>query len=173
MLIPGVLISIVTFPGVIFHEIGHKIFCDWTGVRVHEVCYFRIGNPVGYVVHEEPKTFTQSFFISVGPFISGTFFALLFFIVSKIFPTESWPQLFFIWIGYSIAMNSFPSSGDAKNLWNETNRQLKNNFLVIIGYPFALLIWIANALSVIWFDFIYAALLYYLIDPQVWMSFLS
>lgn len=173
MLIPGEIISILTFPGVIFHELGHKLFCNWTGVRVHEVCYFRFGNPAGYVVHEQPHNFKQSFFISVGPFITGTFFALLFFAFSKMFPTESFIEYFFIWIGGSIAMNSFPSSGDAKGLWNETNRHIKNNFLALIGYPFALIIWVANALSVIWFDLIYAVLLYGIINPQVWISFFS
>ncbi len=173
MFIPGQLISILTFPGVIFHELGHKLFCDWTGVRVQEVCYFRFGNPAGYVAHEHPRNFKQSFLISVGPFVTGTIFALLFFLISKIFQTESWIGLLFIWIGGSIAMNSFPSSGDAKVLWKETNRHIKDNFLAVIGYPFALIIWMANALSIIWFDLIYAVLLYSLINPQIWGSFFS
>ena len=38
----------------------------WTsrGIAVLDVCFFRIGNPAGYVVHEPPKNFTTSFLIS-------------------------------------------------------------------------------------------------------------
>ena len=27
MIIPGVLISLITFPGVVIHELAHQIFC--------------------------------------------------------------------------------------------------------------------------------------------------
>lgn len=160
------IISAVTFVGIIFHEFGHKLFCNLTGVKVIKVCYFRFGNPPGYVIHERAKNFVQSFFISVGPFISGTFFALLFFEISKSLAPDLWQKYFFIWLGGSVAINSFPSSTDAKGLWKDSNRHLTRNALAIIGYPFALLIWIADALKVVWFDLIYTFLLYYLLNSQ-------
>jgi len=43
------LIALVTFPGIILHEWAHKFFCDRTGVPVYKTCYFRLGNPAGYV----------------------------------------------------------------------------------------------------------------------------
>ncbi len=49
------LTSIVTFPGVIVHEFGHALFCFITRVRVLEICWFRLGDPLGYVIHEKPK----------------------------------------------------------------------------------------------------------------------
>ena len=167
MLIPGQVISVVTFPGAIFHELGHKLFCDWTKVKVIDVCYFRWGNPSGYVIHEQPHNFNQSFFISVGPFITGTFLSLLFFIFSKLFHSGLFIEYLLIWVGGSIVMNSFPSDRDAENLWNETNRHVKNNFLALIGYPFALIIWVANILSILWFDLIYAVLIYSLVSPKL------
>jgi len=157
------IISAITFAGVIFHEFGHKLFCNLTGVKVIKVCYFRIGNPAGYVVHERAKNFIQSFLISLGPFISGTFFAVLFFEISKTFTLDLWQKYFFVWLGGSVAINSFPSSTDAKSLWRNTNRHIRNNILAIIGYPFVLLIWLANALTIVWFDVIYTILLYYMI----------
>ena len=157
-MIPGILISILTFPGVIIHELGHKIFCELLGVKVHKVCYFRFKSPVGYVIHEKPQKFSQSFFITIGPFIINTFFALLIFVIGK-FTNFG----IFAWLGISIGMHAFPSSGDAKMLWKESNSHIKNNFLAILGYPFAILIWIASILSVIWFDLIYAAGLFCLV----------
>ena len=77
------ILSLITFPGVVMHEAGHKFFCDWAGVRVLEVCYFRFGNPAGFVVHESPRKFSQSFFISVGPLILGTLFSILLFLLFK------------------------------------------------------------------------------------------
>ncbi len=158
------LISAITFNGVVFHEYGHKLFCDITGVKVIKVCYFRLGNPSGYVIHERPKKFIQSFFIAVGPLLSGTFFALLFYFLSKSYTWHEWQKYLFLWLGGSVAINSFPSDQDAKSLWKDTNRHITRNFLAIIGYPFSIIIWIANSLHVIWFDLIYAVVLYQLID---------
>lgn len=42
MIIPGFLISIATFPGVIVHEAAHQLFCRLTKVAVLDVCYFRL-----------------------------------------------------------------------------------------------------------------------------------
>ena len=156
-------ISSVTFIGVVFHEFGHKLFCDLTGVKVKKVCYFRFGNPSGYVIHERPDKFYQSFFVAVGPFISGAFFALLFFFLSKSFSGQEWQKYLLLWLGASVAINSFPSDQDASGLWNDTNRHIGKNFLAIIGYPFAFIIWLANSLHVLWFDLIYAGFLYYLV----------
>lgn len=161
MLIPGELITIATFPGIIFHELGHEWFCKWTGVPVYEVCYFRLGNPAGYVTHGPPKKFSQSLLISTGPLLTGTFISLFVFLMAELGAfVHPWVGYFFAWLGVSIAANAFPSSGDAQSLWEETNRHLKDNFWAIIGYPFVLLIYIANLLSFFWFDFIYAGMLW-------------
>lgn len=68
MIIPGFLISILTFLGVIVHEIAHQLFCRICGVAVLDVCYFKAGNPAGYVVHEIPKKPSTNILIGVGPF---------------------------------------------------------------------------------------------------------
>lgn len=59
-MIPGIIISLVTFPGVIIHELAHKVFCYLFGVRVYEVVYFQVKDlsaPVGYVLHDPPQNF--------------------------------------------------------------------------------------------------------------------
>lgn len=159
--IPGWLISIATFPGVIIHELGHKLFCDWSGVKVLKVCYFRFGNPAGYVIHEPASSFKQSFLITVGPFIIGTLLATIIFLL--ISPLMSILDYFLIWLGVSIAMNSFPSSADAKNLWKESNKHVKHSVIAVIGYPLVLIIWVINLFRIIWFDLFYALGLYYIV----------
>ena len=41
MIIPGFIISILTFPGVIVHELAHQICCYICGIKVYEVKYFQ------------------------------------------------------------------------------------------------------------------------------------
>jgi len=167
MIIPGQLISLLTFPGVIVHEVGHMFFCKKFNVKINQVCYFRFGNPAGYVIHEDPQSFKKSFFIDIGPFIINNILAIIVFIVAIFFIKSDIESLnlFFVWLGCSLAMNSFPSKGDAKALWSATKKYSKKDRIVkIIGYPFVVTIYIANFLSFIWFDLIWAVALYGLVD---------
>lgn len=164
MLVPGFIISAITFPGVVVHELGHKKFAELTGVKVREICLFRFGNPAGYVIHEPTTNFKQSFFITAGPFIVGTLLSLLIFSLTNFFDDTSLLGKIIVWLGISVAMNSFPSSTDAKSLWKDTNNYIKNNKLALAGYPISLVIFISNILSFIWFDLIYAVLLYSLVS---------
>lgn len=173
------MISLLTFPGVIVHEFGHKLFCEWTGVKVHKVRYFSIidslvpytRRPVGYVVHDAPSTFRQSFFISAGPFIIGLILAIVFFALSVVFPA-GYLKSIFVWLGVSIAIQSFPSSDDAKYLWRESGRHLvgRKNIYALIGYPFAAIFWISDKLTIV-FHFIYALVLYAFVKHYASMLF--
>lgn len=179
MIIPGIVISVLTFPGVIVHEFGHKYFCDKFGVKVHDVRYFRLGNPAGYVLHDIPDKFYKTFFIDVGPFLVNSALAAAVFLVIAVMnlaaikgfdvtdaPTGpfQWALGFFMWLGISIAMNAFPSRHDAKILWKESRRHLsQGDRVAIIGFPFSVLIWIANILSFVWFDLIYAIALAFVV----------
>ena len=70
--IPGPVIAALTFPGVIIHEAGHLFFCRLFKLQVFDVCFFRFGNPAGYVVHQEIHDFRAQFFVSMGPFFANT-----------------------------------------------------------------------------------------------------
>lgn len=168
-MLPGWIIPALTFPGVMAHEYGHKFFCRLFGVPVYKVCYFRFGNPAGYVLHEEPRHFVQSFFITVGPFIVNNLLAIGAFVCTlSVVVGDPIAQLVFGWLGFSFAMHSFPSRNDAKNLvakmwWHF----LPNIFLMIIGLPFVAIIYVANLLRVIWFDAIWAVFLYAVVDSII------
>jgi hypothetical protein len=55
----------------------------------------------------------------------------------------------------SIAMHSFPSSGDADNLWEYSKRAGRVTPWALTGFPVVILIKIANILSFVWFDLFY------------------
>ncbi len=148
----------LTFPGVIIHEWAHKKYCDWTGVAVHEVVYFQIGNPAGYVKHEQPRKYNQTFWISIGPLIINSLLAILLGYLSSQVETGGFLYWLFSWIAISAGMHAFPSDHDASFILDEARIILKNggSFLYYMAYPFYSLIWIANKLRFLWFDVFYA-----------------
>jgi len=159
-MIPGFIISILTFPGVIVHEFAHMLFCKSRGVAVLDVCFFRIGNPCGYVMHEEPKDFASAFFISIGPFIINSLLCMIIcfpaLIPIRIFSVEDKVSYVLLWLGISIGMHAFPSTGDAASLLQQAKKSVSTYHpLAIISFPLVILIYIANALRFFWFDYIY------------------
>ena len=160
-MIPGFIISLITFPGVVIHELAHKKFCGWTGVRVEKVVYFRLGNPAGYVIHEEPKNYSQIFWVSVGPLIINSLVAIILVVPAVLFKNIQVLSAVLAWVAISAGMNSFPSNQDMKNVWQASKKAIKNggNVLYYLAFPFVALIWIANLLKFFWFDLIYTVLL--------------
>lgn len=157
--IPGQVIAALTFPGVIVHEIAHQLVCRILKVPVMKVCYFQFENPSGYVVHENPREAYKSLLIGIGPFIFNTLVGGL--IASggavsvMIFNAGTVIDYFLIWLGVSIAMHAFPSTGDAKQIWDAVKRKDTPVFIKILGAPIVLAIYVGAVLSVVWFDAVY------------------
>lgn len=158
LLIPGWLISIVTFPGTIIHEWAHKKFCEWLDVPIHKVVYFRIGNPAGYVLHEQPQTYQQTFWISVGPLLINSAMAVILGFFSSQCVVESGLWYLLLWAGFSVGMHAFPSDHDMEHVSIASKNAIKRGgaFWHYLAIPFAWLIWFANKLRFFWFDAIYA-----------------
>src|SRR4029078_10337648 len=139
MIIPGEFIALLTFPGVIIHEAAHLLFCKWGRVPVLDVCYFRFGNPAGYVIHERPANFRTAFLISVGPFIVNSLLCIFIcfpaFVPVRIFDLHDPVSYFLLWLGLSIGMHAIPSTGDARGLWFHAEKAAKNfNPLAILSF---------------------------------------
>lgn len=167
MVVPGALVSLLTFPGVVIHEFAHRTFCDAFDVPVQEVVYFRLGNPAGYVVHGEPRTYRQAFAISVAPFVVNTVVALV--LLGAVAASWKRPDAvgiaagelgiagwLLLWVGLSAGMHAFPSRGDARQIWRRSLAEWRTSPLVLLGLPVVLAIYVANLLAIVWFDAIYA-----------------
>jgi hypothetical protein len=96
------------------------------GVRVIKVCYLRIGNPMGYVLHGRPASALQHIVIATAPFFVATFISLIIscaagaFFVSHAVDNYHYVVLTLaMWLSFSVALNAFPSSGDADSLWSD------------------------------------------------------
>ena len=161
--IPGWLVELITFPGVIVHEIAHRIFCHLTGVPVYDVRYFKVaGHPSGYVIHGHPKNLRSAFLISIGPLIVNTLLcALLGFVgvVPILILNDAAPQFasgIMLWLGISIGMHAFPSNHDAREFAAQVQAARGTGVLYYIATLFSGLLTVTNFLRVIWFDAIYA-----------------
>ncbi len=159
MFVPGFVISILTFPGVIVHELAHQLFCRWFKVPVFEVVYFRVGNPAGYVLHEAAQNKWQSMVISIGPFFLNTVVGALIALPPSLPVFEfHHPELLhylFIYLGVSIAMHAFPSTGDAAVIWKNINEEDTSIWVKIVGYPVVGLIYLGSLGSFFWLDLAY------------------
>lgn len=161
--IPGPVIAALTFPGVIIHEAGHLFFCRLFKLQVFDVCFFRFGNPAGYVIHKQSENFTAQFFVSMGPFFANTLLCVVFCSAAflpvwelKVFDPLAY---FFYWLGLSIGMHAFPSTQDLTHLWDQAPVLAKRgNPLAILSLPLAGLLVVANYARVIWADLGYGIL---------------
>lgn len=162
--IPGQLIALVTFPGVIVHEFAHMFFCRIRNVAVLDACYFRFANPAGYVVHERTTNFYSTFLISLGPFFVNTLLCFLIcapaYLPISYFGIEQPLSYGMMWLGLSIGMHAIPSTQDANNMWEDARIHVKSmNLLAIVTFPLVVVIYIFNVLRVIWADLGYGILI--------------
>jgi hypothetical protein len=160
MFIPGVLITLITFPGVIVHELAHQLFCRVYKIPVFKVVYFQVGNPAGYVLHEVPETKWQTIMISVGPFFINTLFGALIALPAALPVLEFGHDAGFldivqIYLGVSIAMHAFPSTGDANVIWSMMKEKDTPAWLKLIGYPVVGIIYLGAIGSFFWLDLVY------------------
>jgi len=159
MFIPGFLIALATFPGVIVHELAHQLFCRWFKVPVFEVVYIRVGNPAGYVLHEHVANKWHNMMISVGPFVVNTILGALIALPAALpmfkFDNPMPVDYLLIYLGVSVAMHAFPSTGDAKNIWEDLKEEETSLPVKIIGYPVIGLIYLGSLGSFFWLDLAY------------------
>lgn len=155
--IPGPVIAALTFPGVIVHETGHLFFCRLFRLAVYDVCFFRFGNPAGYVIHERTDNFTASFFVSMGPFFVNTLLCMVFCTAAFLPVWELKVQdplaYFFYWLGLSIGMHAFPSKEDLSNIWELAPERAKHgNLLAVLSLPLIGILYVLNYARIIWAD---------------------
>ncbi len=157
--IPGEIIALLTFPGIIVHELAHQFFCRLFNIAIYDVCYFRYGNPAGFVVHEHPKTLLQHFLVSVGPFLINSILGALISAPAAIsvlqFESGSLFDKLLIWLGVSIAMHAFPSIGDAVVLEESVSKNKATLIEKLLIYPAVHLIYLGSYGSIFWLDIIY------------------
>src|SRR3989339_1346123 len=149
--IPGQIIYLLTFPGVILHEIAHRFVCDMLGVRVYHVCYFSLSKEAsGYVMHENITSAFHVFLIAIAPlFINSIICMLLLFpfgfakILDTTFIFEEFTinniiHYLVIWAGFSIGYHAMPSNVDMQRAPELTKGYTSYFFLSLAKFIVAL-----------------------------------
>jgi hypothetical protein len=159
MFIPGPVISAITFPGVVVHELAHQLFCRLYKVPVFKVVYFQFGNPAGYVLHEVPAKKWQSIMISIGPFFLNTIVGALIALPAALgtynLDNSGFLEYLLMYLGISIAMHAFPSTGDANSIWQALKDKDTNLLVKVVGFPIVGLIYLGAIGSFFWLDLLY------------------
>lgn len=165
--IPGILISWLTFPGVIIHEFAHKQTCDWRDIAVHDVSYFSASGG-GHVTHRRPSQFRDTLAISAAPFIVNTVLAFALYVLAYmiLLGTATIPgvnseagvyiALAIGWVGLSVGWHALPSRTDSKNIWRGARSRWRSSNLALFALPLAALFYVGNLLAIFWFDAIYS-----------------
>lgn len=157
--IPGFLISAITFPGVIVHELAHQFFCRLYKVPVFKVVYFQLENPTGYVLHERTDSKWASIMISMGPFFVNTILGAVIALPAALpiftFDNGNLMDYALIYLGVSIAMHAFPSTTDGNAVWNTLNENDTPWWLKVLGYPIVGIIYLGSLGSFFWLDVLY------------------
>jgi hypothetical protein len=145
-------------------------------VAVFDVCDFRFGNPAGYVIHEHPRTASQQILIGVGPFIVNSVLGALISLPAALpvlqFEAGSALDYFLIWLGVSIAMHAFPSTGDAQSIWSAIRSSDTPLLARFIAVPIVAIIYIGAIGSIVWLDALYGVALAMFL-PRLLISLLA
>lgn len=158
-------LSWITFPGVILHEYGHAWACRRLGIRVIKVCYLRFGNPLGYVLHEQPQSAFQHIMVATAPFFVSTSIAcvaslagtlLVYFQINSAAADCAVPGL--AWLGFSFSLHAFPSSGDADALWADVTGSSVGFLSKTVLVPVVGVIRLTQLGTRYWLDALYAIL---------------
>jgi hypothetical protein len=105
-----------------------------------------------------PRSGWSSLIIGIAPFAINTILGILIAFPSVIHASlgifHGW-DLFVGWLGVSIAMHSFPSTGDAGSIWKSVTGPQNSIWEKMVAIPLIGLIWIGAVGSVFWLDAIY------------------
>lgn len=158
--IPGSIIAAFTFPGVVIHELAHYLFCRYFKVPVYQVCYFRFGNPAGYVIHQEPDNWLHNVLIAAGPFFLNSVLGAIISFPSALSVYEfdghsPVADSVLVWLGVSIAMHAIPSTVDAKSMWQSVSGGGAPWLAKIVVAPVVGLIYVLSYGSIVWLNLIY------------------
>lgn len=157
------MVNLVAYlSGVIVHEAAHRFFAMSAKIPVYQVCYFRLGNPAGFVIHGPTNGLRNSFLVSVGPLMVNTALCAIVtlpgFMALRFMKDGHWDWIpvLILWLGFSIGMHAFPSNDDMRNFVNDVKTTKGEGVLLVVSRMAFWLIILANTLRIVWFDAIYA-----------------
>jgi hypothetical protein len=141
---------------------AHLACCRLFGVPVARVCYFRLGQPAGYVLHAPPRHAWQHVLIGLGPFLFNSSLAVACALCPRWHVGSAygrWPVWLCVWLSLAIGLHAFPSTGDARAIWGRAWSRGTPLWLRLLAIPLVALLYLLAWGSVLWLDLAYALFL--------------
>lgn len=162
-LITGLVVTAVTFPGVILRHIISQLLCSYFRIPVFKICYFNPLTPRGTVQFETPSSPWTTLSLVFGPLCFTTLLgfltgapAVLDLLAGGPYPVVALIDLFLIWLGVSFAVHSFPTIEHAKVLENTLLTSRHALPIRVMGQMAVSFSYIAAVSAFLWIDVIYA-----------------
>lgn len=151
------LFHIVTFPGTVVHEWGHKKICDQYGLEVTNVVYFQLKNPLGIVEYRGSRTFWQEIGVNIAPLLFNTVVAISIATIGTVFSIQLrlWGLVLIYWLAFSVGTGAFPSHADIDNIWDPILNQWRQDPKMLLAIPLVLLLRLILILKVAYLEAIY------------------
>lgn len=130
IIIPGILVAVVTFPGVFVHEFAHRFFCDIMQVPVYDIRYFKWGkndDSVGHVIHEAPANIRSAILIGLAPLLINSVLCVMLILpcIIHFFVLQAGLNIFWaiqMWLAFSIGVHAIPSDTDMNGILKSLHR---------------------------------------------------
>lgn len=149
-------LAMLTFPGVILHELVHAIMCKIFGIQIQEICYLRYGKPAGYIIHSPCNGFLSQFCITIGPLVVNSLLGgyLGYKYIHLIPNGPLFEKIFFVWLGVSFLVHSFPSVSDVKNFHKVLKKE--SELIQLVNMPVLLTLYVIAHSAFFWVELGYA-----------------
>jgi hypothetical protein len=117
------VVSLLTLPGVVLHELAHQFVAEVFDLEVREVDY------TSHVVHEAPRTLTQAVLVATAPLAVNTAFAVAaVFLALGGVPADpaslalTWPHAVAVFLAFALLFRAMPSTRDVRNVFTAARR---------------------------------------------------
>lgn len=135
---------LATAPGIVLHELAHRLTCLLAGVPVESVVYFQLTGPPGYVQHATPSRWSTTALIALAPLAGNVAVAAILLEYSLATYTGSGIDaiasgVLLWWVAVAALIHSLPSSTDLGTIWDATTaRWYRFPLAVVVGPLYAL-----------------------------------
>ncbi len=159
----GIILRIITFPGVLLNTYVCYLTCKMLGIKVKEINYGVMLFGMAVKI-EPPEMYIRLFALIFWPYLIMTAAALPFCYLALYFH-QGWGFVFFLWLAVSMAANAFPHLEMANLLWKNGFIALKQkNYIAILGFPLVIIIYGLAVAKTLWIDVLYALLLMVIVE---------
>lgn len=160
MIIPGIVITLVTFPGFVMQTLASRFCCDLLGVPVYEAHYF-----TGTIIHEKIDSPVRAALVAFASFFVNTVLcAVLLFPVVFSFALDSFTyeqagiQLLLGWVGISIGMHALPARATINHYLESLPEDTRRGWIYSILLGTSAVFILIDLLKHLWFDLAYAVI---------------